>query len=159
MNKRPLFPDDFIVLEGLTTDRMRLRMLTIHDVVKDFDAVMSSKDRLQTVFRPGSTWPDGLTLEQNLIDLGWHQYEFQNGTSFCYTVVALDEAQILGCVYIYPADHLGHDAQISMWVRQSEAETGLDDHLFETVQAWIARDWPFRNPGYPGRTSDWTDWR
>lgn len=155
---RPMVPADFVVPEKLATERMLLRCLTIHDVVKDFDAVMTSRERLQTIFRPGSVWPDGLTIEQNLIDLGWHQYEFQNRSSFCYTVMTLDESRVLGCLYIYATDQLGHDVQVSMWVRQSEADTGLDDHLFATVRAWLDDVWPFQNPGYPGRTSRWSDW-
>jgi len=154
-----MVPDDFTVPPGLETDRMRLRMLTIHDAVKDFDAVMTSHDRLKTVFRPGSEWPTGLTLEQNILDLAWHQVEFQQRTSFCYTVMAPDEARALGCIYMYPADRLGFDAEITMWVREDEAETGLDAHLFEVVKAWVARDWPMQNPAYVGRDVSWEDWR
>jgi hypothetical protein len=159
MYKAKFVPEGFVVPAGLETDRLRLRMLTIHDAVKDFEAVMTSQNRLKTVFRPGSEWPSGLTLEQNILDLAWHQVEFQQRTSFCYTVISPDESQILGCLYMYPADRLGHDAEVSMWVRQSEADTGLDEHLFEVVRAWIARDWPMQNPAYPGRTVSWQDWR
>ncbi len=153
-----LVPDDFTVPARLETPRLVLRMLTIHDAVKDFDAVMTSANRLKTVFRPGGIWPTGLTLEQNILDLAWHQVEFQQRTSFTYTVISPDEATILGCLYIYPAARLGHDVVIHMWVRESEAETGLDAHLFDTVRGWIARDWPFRNPAYPGRTISFADW-
>lgn len=151
-------PEGFTPPAGLETPRMRLRMLSIHDAVKDFDAVMTSALRLRTVFRPGGRWPEGLTLEQNLIDLAWHQKEFQRRTSFAYTVVRPDESEVLGCLYIDPSPRADHDARIAMWVRASEAESGLDAHLFETAQAWAARDWPFRNPGWPGRTSSWEGW-
>ena len=68
-------------------------MLTVNDVVKDYDAVMTSVDHLRGVFGPHSTWPrPDLTLEQDLIDLGWHQKEFQRRRSFSYTVVAPDES-------------------------------------------------------------------
>ena len=82
----PFVSPEFEVPETLETDEFRLRMLTVNDVVKDYDAVMSSAEHLKSVW-PGSTWPDGLTLEQNLIDLGWHQKEFQRRDSFAYTVV------------------------------------------------------------------------
>ena len=47
-------------------------MLKVSDVVKDYDAVMSSIEHLQKTkpFGPNQKWPKGLTLEQNLIDLG-----------------------------------------------------------------------------------------
>jgi hypothetical protein len=36
-------PSDFEVPELLETDRFRIRPLTIHDLVKDYDAVMTSR--------------------------------------------------------------------------------------------------------------------
>ncbi len=138
---------------------MRLRMLTIHDAVKDYVAVMESEERLRTVFVPSGTWPVGLTLEQNIADLGWHQTEFRMRTSFAYTVVSLDEAEVLGCLYIYPTSVAGFDAKITMWVREGQVEHGLDDHLFQTVCHWIEEAWPFENPAYPGRTISFEEWR
>lgn len=157
--KPPFVPGDFDVPEVLETGRLRLRPLTINDAVKDFEAVMESEERLRTVFGPAGDWPSGLTLEQNLIDLGWHQKEFQLRTSFAFTVVALDESSVLGCVYIDPTRTPGYDAEITMWVRQSQADKGLDEHLFETVTAWIEDCWLFENPGYPGRSISFKEWQ
>jgi hypothetical protein len=154
-----LVPDDFDVPKVLQTERMRLRPLTINDAVKDFEAVMTSEERLRTVYDPGGDWPLGLTLEQNIIELGWHQTEFQLRTSFAYTVVSLDESEVLGCIYIYPTRNLGYDAEITMWVRQSRVEEGLDEHLFETVEPWVADCWPLGNPAYPGRRIAFEEWR
>ena len=158
MYNTPIVPTDFIVPEVLETSRLRLRPLTIDDAVKDFDAVTSSETRLRTVYHPGGEWPLGLTLEQNVIELGWHQVEFQLRTSFAFTAVSRDESRVLGCMYIYPTRKLDHDVKITMWVRESESQTGLDNHLFETVQSWIAKNWPFSNPAYPGRTVPWETW-
>lgn len=145
-------PDNFNVPEKLETDKFRLRMLTVNDVVKDYDAVMTSIDHLQGVFGKRSTWPSKeLTLEQDLIDLGWHQKEFQRRTSFAYTVMSLDESQCLGCVYLFPSQNEEVDAEIYLWVRQSEFEKGLDPILFDTVRNWIKKVWPFKNVLYPGR--------
>src|SRR5574340_743038 len=90
----PFVPRDYEVPKSLETGEFRLRMLTVNDVVKDYDAVMSSVDHCKTVW-PGSKWPSGLTLEQNLIDLGWHQKEFQTRRSFAYTVVHPDESRVV----------------------------------------------------------------
>lgn len=158
MYNLPLVAEDFEVAEVLQTQRMRLRPLTINDAVKDYEAVMSSEDRLRTVYDPGGDWPAGLTLEQNIIELGWHQTEFQLRTSFAYTVVSLDETEVLGCVYIYPTRKPDYDAEITMWVRQSRVAEGLDEHLFETVETWIKDCWPFANPAYPGRTISFDNW-
>ncbi len=147
----PLVPADFDVPLALEVPRFRLRMLTIHDVVKDYDAVMTSADHLQGVLDDDSPWPQGLTLEQDLIDLGWHQKEFQRRTSFAYTVMSLDEAECLGCVYIFPSDDAAYDAEIFMWVRTSEYVKGLDPVLFETVTDWVTAAWPFAAVRYPRR--------
>ena len=158
MYGKPLVPADFDVPSGLETDCLRLRPLCASDAVKDYDAVMTSAERLKTVYCPIKTWPDGLTLEQNLKELAWHEIEFQKRKSFAYTVVSLDESQVLGCLYLHPTGRGGHDVEVSLWVRASEAETGLDAHLYETVRRWIAEAWPFETPAYPGREISWEDW-
>jgi hypothetical protein len=107
MYNLPLVPEDFDVPEILETQRMRLRPLTINDAVKDYEAVMTSEERLRSVFDPGGDWPSGLTLEQDIIELGWHQTEFQLRTSFAYTVVSLDESEVLGCIYNLPNTKIG----------------------------------------------------
>lgn len=150
-------PKEFVVPAELLTTKFKLRMLSIDDVEKDFEAVTSSTERLSEVW-PDSGWPTGLTLRQNLIDLGWHEKEFQNRSSFAYTVVNSDDSRVLGCVYFYPTCKAGYDAEIFIWVRQSESATGLDGELFRAVQAWLASDWPFDNPGYPGRSISWDQW-
>lgn len=154
----PFVNEDFEVPEKLETKEFRLRMLTVNDVVKDYGAVMSSVEHLKNVW-PGSGWPaEDLTLEEDLVDLGWHQREFLNRTSFAYTVVTLDETEVIGCVYIDPTRKRGYDAQVYLWVRASELESGLDSRLFTTVQQWLGKKWSFENPGFPGRTIDWEKW-
>lgn len=151
-------PKDFEVPEVLETDRFRLRMLTVNDVAKDYDAVMTSIEHLHDAnpFGPDNKWPPNeLTLEQDLIDLGWHQKEFQIRNMFAYTVMSLDEKKCLGCVYVYPSDNPDYDAICVMWVRQSEVENGLDEILFSSVKKWIEDRWPFNRVAYPGRDIGW----
>lgn len=154
----PFIPTEFVVPENLETDEFRLRMLTVNDVVKDYDAVMSSVDHCKTVW-PGGTWPEGLTLEQNLVDLGWHQKEFQTRRSFAYTVVNLSDAVVLGCVYILPTRKPGYDAVAYLWARQSKLAGGLETRLYAAVKEWIAKEWPFSSVAFPGRDIDWETWR
>jgi hypothetical protein len=154
----PFVPTDFAVPETLETDEFRLRMLSVHDVVKDFDAVMSSVDHCKSVW-PGGTWPEGLTLEQNLIDLGWHQKEFQTRRSFAYTVVDPSESRVLGCVYVEPTRKRGFDAEVYLWARRSELAGGLEERLYAAVAAWIATTWPFEAAAFPGRDVAWDTWR
>ena len=150
-------PKEFKVPEKLETKEFRLRMLTVNDVVKDYDAVMTSVEHLRTVW-PGGSWPDGLTLEQDLIDLGWHQKEFQRRRSFAYTVVTPSESKVTGCVYINPTPKRGYDAVVYLWARQSELQSGLEARLLSAVRDWLAKDWPFKKVAFPGRDIDWGAW-
>ena len=155
----PFISSDFKVPEVYENEHFRIRMLTVNDVVKDYDAVMTSIDHLQGVFGPNSTWPSkDLTFEQDLIDLGWHQKEFQRRSSFAYTVVKLDESEVVGCLYIYPTSKGDFNADITMWVRASEVKNGLDSILFDSVKKWISDDWPFKKVAYPGREISWEQW-
>ena len=156
-SKRQFVPKEFVVPNELSPADFTLRMLSVDDLEKDFEAVTSSAARLSKVW-PDSGWPAGLTLRQNLIDLGWHEKEFQNRNSFAYTMVAPDESQVLGCVYFYPTDKAEYDAEVFLWVRDNEVASELDKELFEVVQRWLASDWPFENPAYPGRTISWEQW-
>ena len=96
-------PSEFEVPDLLEHDRFRLPPLTVHDLVKDYDAVMSPRDYLWDQFGQAWGWPRAdLALEQDLIDLGWHQKEFQRRSSFAYAVMSPDETRLLGCVYVDP---------------------------------------------------------
>ena len=154
----PFVPSDFKVPEKLETQKFLLRTLTVNDVVKDYDAVMTSVARLKKVFGRNTDWPTDLTFERDLIDLGWHQREFLRRTSFAYTVMNPTESQCIGCVYINPTRKQGYDAVVYLWVRDSEFEKGLDPILFDAVKEWVANEWPFQKVAYPGRTVDWESW-
>jgi hypothetical protein len=147
-------PKDFDAPAGFETPDFRVRMLAISDVVKDYDAVMTSVERLRKVFSPTGRWPEGLTFEQDLIDLGWHHKEFQQRRSFAYTVMSLDEAVCLGCLYVEPTRLRGHDAEVHCWVRTSHAKA-LDARLYRSLRDWIGSRWPFKAVAYPGRALTW----
>ncbi len=148
-------PDDFSVPTILETQSFRLRPLMISDVVKDYDAVMTSVEHLHKQIPPevfAAVWPSlTMTIEDDLADLGWHQVEFKNRTSFTYTVMNLEETLCLGCVYIFPPRFTDADAEVFLWVRKSELDRGLDEVLFSAVKQWIKSVWPFENVGFPFR--------
>ena len=123
-------------------------------------AVMTSVEHLRGVFGPQSKWPkQDLSLEQDLIDLGWHQKEFQRRSEFAYTVMNPSESECLGCVYVRPTPKKGYEAAVYLWVRKSEFNKGLDPLLFKAVKEWISSKWPFETAAYPGREIDWDAWQ
>ena len=147
-------PDDFIVPEKLETEKFRLRMLTVEDVEKDYDAVMSSREHLRSLASQEDeedTWPEeNMTIEEDLADLARHQDEFLKREAFVYTVMSLDESICLGCVYINPSEKKDFDTEIYLWARTSELKSGLEELLFETVKNWIEEKWPFNKVAFAG---------
>ena len=135
-------PDGWEPPRSLEHEWFRLRPLLTSDVDADFEAIL---DRVTPQGEPDP--PHGLTHERNLADLGWHETEFGNRTSFAYTVVPHDESRVLGCVYVYPDANA--DARVRLWVRRDAYE--LDRTLEQVVREWIERDWPFTRVSWPGR--------
>lgn len=126
------------------TPRYRMRSITIHDAFKDYDAVMSSREHLWRRFGEAWGWPpEDMTIEQNIVDLGWHQKEFQLRSSFDYAVMSKDEARLLGCVYVDPPRGADTDADVWFWARASELASGLEDDLAAFLSRWLATAWPF----------------
>ncbi len=149
MNEKLFVPENYIVPPVLETEHFRLRMLSVDDVQKDYEAVMETQERFLSM---GSSWPRiGFTIQENLADLEAHQQEFLERKAFAYTVVSLDESRVLGCVYINPTEVEETDARVRMWVRQCEFDKGLDPILFDAVKKWIDAVWPFSKVIYPGR--------
>ena len=151
MYSRPIVPAGFVVPERLETALFLLRPLTVHDVIRDYDAVMASADELKGRMQDGSIWPEGLTVEENLIDLAWHQREFSIRHSFAFTVLSLGGDRCLGCCYIYPPADPEFDADAYYWARQSRIGDAADAALGDAFRGWLERDWPFRHVAFPGR--------
>lgn len=85
-------------------------------------------------------------IDENRSDLERHAQDFAELAGFTYT--ALDsEDDVVGCVYVYPAEDDVHDARVSSWVRESRVE--LDAPLRRVVADWLTSDdWPFERPLY-----------
>lgn len=119
-----------------------LSALSIHDVVKDYDAVMTSRDRLWRRFGEVWGWPaENLSFEQDLIDLAWHQKEFELKNSFAYAVKNPDQSKILGCVYLYPSSSNNIDADVWFWARESELQSNLEEHIKVFLIDWLNSRW------------------
>lgn len=150
--KTKFIPDGFSPPAGFETRQFRVRKLTIQDVDKDYQAIISSIDHLSGVFGPNNPWPPpNLTLEQNLTDLKWHEDQFDERKSFAYTVVSLDEKSCIGCVYFYPIEERNFEANIYFWVSKVAFDHGIEDVLFKKIRKWVKEEWPFDNVFFPHR--------
>ncbi|REE96380.1 GNAT family N-acetyltransferase [Thermomonospora umbrina] len=155
-------PDDFVVPTLVAGQRFRIRPITVHDVVKDYDAVMSSRGPLWERFGGCWGWPrPDLSFEQALVDLGWLQKEGQLRRSFTFAVLTSDEERLLGRVHILPpppAPDADVDAAVVFWVRADEQGTGLERDLGEFVREWTTVTWPFKKVRFPGEDIAWDGW-
>ena len=152
MYSRPMVPKHFIVPRTYETNAYKLIPLTVNNLIKDYDAVMASVNHLTGLMGDSDDWPVGLTIEENLIDLGWHQREFTLRHSFAYSVMSLREELCLGCCYIYPPITPNFDAQAYYWIRQEYLSTGLERQLGLEFENWLKSDWPFLNVNFPQRS-------
>lgn len=140
------------------TNAFEIRQLTVDDAKRDYNAVMSSRERIQGTFGPDDEWPSvDLTLEQDQIDVAWHHKEFQRRDAFTYAVVGDDGVQ-LGCVYVQPTQVPEYDAAVYFWVADSGIERGLGEAIEQCVRQWITGEWPLDVIAYPGRDIPWMDW-
>ena len=89
----------------------------------------------------GGDWPDGLTLEENRIDLCWHLREFQNNRSFAW-IVRDAAGAYLGCAYVFP-DFGGDGAQVSVWMRASCDPVAHEQAFSTLLMKWLeGPSWP-----------------
>lgn len=138
MRPHPLFKDRSIPTVHVLGD-FTLRALSISDLERDFNAVMASAADIRAA-NPGSSWPEGLTREKNLIDLAWHQREFESRRSFAW-VIEDAEGEYLGCLYVYPSISGEKSADVVWWWRTG---TMASDQSFRMqLQSWLSGDeWP-----------------
>jgi hypothetical protein len=141
-------PDDYAVPRSLAGPGFRLEPLGPQHNPADHRARMSSIEHIHAT--PGFStrrWPpaDGMSLDANLRDLRMHANDFTQRVGFTYTVLD-DEDVVVGCVYIYPSRADPAITEVRSWVTASRAE--LDPVLHETVDAWLAADWPFTDVTY-----------
>jgi hypothetical protein len=171
-------PPEFAVPRGLSTPLFELSVLAPRHAEADYDAVMSSRPRLQryqgrgrrklganesSALDLGDTWPAAtMTLDYNRTDLVEHEEEFAQRLAFAFTVFSVEEPdRCVGCVYINPSQKPAHDAQVVLWMRDSHAH--LDGELYASVKTWLTAsgEWSgagWGSLGWPGREQSFDEW-
>lgn len=149
----PFVPEEFEVPETFTGPGFRLEPLGPEHNERDHEAWMSSIEHIRSTpgfDSPESDWPDPMSRERNLEDLVAHARDFAARKGFTYSI--LDGDDVVGCVYLYPTQRPGHDAEVRSWVRADRADT--DAEVREALAGWIEERWPFANAYYaPGNTT------
>lgn len=120
----------------LALGNFRLRILTIADLAEDYKAVVESAADLKGVFEDGS-WPEGLTREEDLVDLGWHQKEFSLKRSFAWIIADPENDAYLGCAYVFPPQDADSPAEAWFWFRTS-VRPAVDEAGFrQAFETWL----------------------
>ena len=87
----------------------------------DHAAWMSSIEHIHaTPGYPDGGWPppEGMSRQQNLDDLRRHARHFEERVGFTFTVLDPADGDVIGCVYLYPADSAEHDVSVQSSVRR-----------------------------------------
>lgn len=153
-------PDDFVhPLRVPIGQSHHLRPIRATDAELDLPAVMGSRERLWSIYGQAWGWPPAtMTLEQDREDLLHHQTEAEAHLSFNYALFDEAETELIGCVYIDPAEKVGADAEVSWWVRDEYVGSDLADQLDASVPGWLAAEWPFQAVRVIGRDLTWEEW-
>lgn len=150
MKPHPRF-QNWTIPERYTLGSVNLKSLTIHDMERDYSAIMESAADFKAA-HPGMSWPDDLTREQNLIDLAWHQKEFSARRSFAW-VIQDTHSNYLGCLYVYPSIAGDDIADVRWWWRTG---AHIDARLFrKNLINWLnSPSWPELNFLLPITSND-----
>ena len=133
-----LFPALTCPSSGFEHAGIIVEPLSINHLIIDFEAVYVSRHKLHEQYNTPNQWPLSITLNDNLVDLGWHEKEFRDGASFAYTVTNPYRNICYGCIYIIPTTQ---GPTLSFWLR-SDGQSPLDEETFEVlIREWLARDW------------------
>lgn len=148
------YPEPKPAPESLDTLDLHLEVLGPEHVELDYDALMSTRERLMRW--SGGRWPhEGFTLAENMEDMVMHRNGFLAREAFTYTVLNRARDRCEGCVYIYPlagvpsrprevpAGLPDTTARVTWWVRDDALERGLDRQLIAGLIDWFRAAWEF----------------
>lgn len=143
MYAAPLFEPGFAVPQGFALPGVVVEPLGVRHVVIDYEAVVSSRHDLHARFRWPGDWPLATSFLDDLADLGWHEKEFRDGTSFAYTVVDPARTICFGCLYVTPSRANGR-IEMVFWLRTDGKAPIAEADFAARLRAWIAEDWQGR---------------
>ena len=112
-----------------------LEVLAPQFVDEDYAVVIGSTSVLTGLF--GQSWPEGLTLEENLADLIRHEREFDNDQAFAW-IIRSEAGLYLGCAYLYPTPEKRGEGRVFTWIRDREDRLDLLDEFNRAFKAWLS---------------------
>lgn len=133
-----LFPELISPPIGFEQSGIVVEPISVTHVIIDFEAVYVSRHKLHEKYATQSNWPLNITLHDNLVDLGWHEKEFRDGSSFAYTITNHSRSKCFGCIYITPTME---GPTLSFWLR-SDGASPINETSFEIIiRNWLTTAW------------------
>ncbi len=128
----------------------------------DHAAVMETREFLYHWEQDPPYPPADFSTEDNLADLEQMRAAHLDGSRYSYTVMNSDESLCLGCIYLLPnndrmyrsAEVTSHDGTdfssidmtMSLWVRTSTWESGIEATLLRATLDWLRHNWQITRP-------------
>jgi RimJ/RimL family protein N-acetyltransferase len=99
----PINVDNKKIEERIVFEKFIVEKLSPKCLDEDFEAVIENEELIKETRGNAGDWPnpDTLSKEENLLDLAWHQREFEYNLSFAFLIRDL-EGKYMGCIYLYP---------------------------------------------------------
>lgn len=116
----------------------RLTPLSHHFVDEDYAAVMASAPLFGEFF---GDWPKGLTREDNLIDLAWHDREFTTRRSFSW-IIRDSKGSYQGCFYLFPQIGSKGSANVAFWLCDIPDRDAVARNLKRAIDNWLQDNLP-----------------
>ncbi|GFE51817.1 hypothetical protein So717_35700 [Roseobacter cerasinus] len=123
-----------------------LAPLTPDHVDEDFEAVLATAHLFGDFF---GSWPEGLTRDENLIDLAWHDREFISRRSFSW-ILRDGASTYTGCFYVYPNIGERGAAEAALWLCDIPNRAAVARTVKSALAGWLAQNLP------PGIALTWT---
>jgi hypothetical protein len=144
--------------------RWELRPLSMDLLAQDFHAYMSSVDHLRNggmLQPPGAPWIDwprrDITVRWALAALGEAEFAMAYGYRVEYAILAPDQSESFGCVYVFPSSKADFDAEVTMWTR-ADVVNEYDAEVYDFIRTWLPKQYPFFRIAWPGREIPWDEW-
>lgn len=124
-----------------------LRPIRADDAEIDLPAVMGSRESLWEIYGKAWGWPpETMGLEADRDDLQHHADEMEAREGFNFAILDNGETELFGCVYIYPSEDAGADADVSWWLVDAATGTDLERELARSLPIWFDEVWGFTGP-------------
>jgi hypothetical protein len=129
----PINIDNKKIPKKIKSKSFLAEVLSAQHTEEDYKFVTDNEKLIKSTRGNAGDWPNPkkLTIEENRIDLSWHQREFEAGLSFAFVLRSKSD-EYVGCAYLYPMnfrskipDAKRYEVDFSFWITKKYYDLGL----------------------------------